>query len=65
VKANKAAAKVFKEYLVEKGLNSHLMSHFYINARKCDGSHKRAILLERICHGLNRYLKIRPFQQEI
>jgi hypothetical protein len=76
LKANKGAAKVFKEYLAEKGesanfetfddvkLDEHL-GHFYMDLRKVDGSFYKANSLEGIRHGINRYLKNPPFNKKI
>lgn len=74
LKANKGAAKVFKDYLLEKGETAdfetfddvkldEILGHFYMDLRKVDGSYYKANSLESIRHGINRYLKSPPFNK--
>lgn len=67
-KADKHAAKVFRDYLGEKGKNvdfanynkdelDEALSGFYLEARTKDGKLYKRASLDTIRYGLNRYLK--------
>lgn len=75
LQSNKGAAKVFKEYLQQKGESvdfeafdnvklDECLGHFYMDLRKVDGSHYKVNSLEGIRHGLNRHLKSPPFNKK-
>lgn len=74
LQGNKMASGVFREYLLEKGIDSNFeefdehvlddkLARFYIDARKKDGTKYRSGSLESIRHGINRYLKGPPFNK--
>ena len=71
VKANKAAAKLLRNYLLEKNLDSdfesfdvgrlaEILTHFYLDARSKNGELYKATTLINTRHALNRYLKSPP-----
>lgn len=71
VKANKAAAKLFRSYLSEKNMETDfemfdvarlakILSHFYMDARTKSGDLYKATSLTNTRHALNRYLKSSP-----
>lgn len=73
-KSNAHAARIFREYLLEKqedtGFESfsvsrldESLSRFYVDARKEDGSFYRGTSLESLRYGLNRYLKAPPINK--
>ncbi|XP_060080750.1 zinc finger protein 718-like [Ylistrum balloti] len=75
LKANRKASVVFRDYLREKGqetdfeqqsvaqLCKHL-GHFYMDARKHDGTHYKTSSLEQFRYSLNRYLRSPPFNKQ-
>ena len=77
LRANKKAARVFRSYLIEKGLpntnfeeytEADLAEHlgsFYINARMVSGEMYKTSTLESIRHSLNRYLQAPPVSRDI
>ncbi|XP_021338996.1 uncharacterized protein LOC110440331 [Mizuhopecten yessoensis] len=67
-KSNNSASKTFRAYLSEKEQDTDFedvskprldeaLGHFYLDARKQDGSLYKTTTLEHFPHGLNRYLK--------
>ena len=71
LKSNKSAAKILKDYLVQKGQDENfenlddvsldeVLGHFYLDLRKSDGTYYKANSLESIRHGINRYSKVPP-----
>lgn len=75
LKANRGSARLFKDYLIEKGITGDFedfddcqldenLGNFYLNVRRLDGSLYKATSLESIRHGLNRYLKRSPFNKQ-
>ncbi|XP_061190714.1 uncharacterized protein LOC133198711 isoform X2 [Saccostrea echinata] len=76
LKANKGAARIFKDYLTEKGQSEHfeefdcakldeMLGRFYMDLRREDGTPYKNNTLETIRYGLNRYLKSPPFNRKI
>ncbi|KAK3086405.1 hypothetical protein FSP39_017969 [Pinctada imbricata] len=74
LKANRGAAKLFKEYLSEKGSDPDFenfaesvidqkLSQFYMDLRKTDGEKYKVNSMESIRHGINRYLRSPPFNK--
>lgn len=67
-RSTKLASKIFNEYLLEKGIDIDLetvdkctlatiLSRFYVELRKSDGSHYKTASLNSLKSGLNRHLK--------
>ena len=67
-KATKQATTIFKEYLMEKGLDvdvqtadketlASILAKFYVEVRRADGSHYKTTSLHSIRAGINRHLK--------
>ena len=76
LKANKGAAKVFKDYLLERGQQADFekfdvlkldewLGQFYMDLRRSDGTFYKVNSLESIRHGINRYLKNPPFNSKM
>jgi hypothetical protein len=75
-RANKASAKIFKDYLIEKGESEDfehfdivkldkLLGQFYMKIRQAEGSHYKVNSLKAIRCGIGRHLKSAPFNRKI
>ncbi|XP_021362124.1 uncharacterized protein LOC110455972 isoform X2 [Mizuhopecten yessoensis] len=75
LKANRKASVVFRDYLREKELETDFeqqsvdqlckqLGHFYMDARKHDGTHYKTSSLEQFRYSLNRYLRSPPFNKQ-
>ena len=76
IAANLKAAKMLRDYLLEKDLDpefekstnqnlNNVLVYFYLNARKINGEKYKVISLENFRHSLNRYLQAPPFNRQI
>lgn len=76
LKANKGAAKIFKDYLQVQGESKNfeefdnakldeMLGRFYMDLRREDGTYYKVNSMETIRHGISRYLKSPPFNRKI
>lgn len=76
LKQNEAAATVLKEYLRQKKMDVHfekyddvkldeVLSQFYMDVRKTDGSQYKSTSLNCIRYSINRYLKAPPHNKKL
>ena len=76
LKQNEAAATVLKEYLRQKKMDvnfkkyddvklDEVLSHFYMDIRKTDGSQYKTTSLNCIRYPINRYLKAAPHNNKL
>jgi hypothetical protein len=76
MKSNQKAAGTLKAYFKEAGQDENfeefdvvtlneVLGHFYMNARKQDGDHYKAISFENIRHALNRHLQCVPYNRKM
>ena len=67
-KATKNAVTIFRDYLMEKGLDvdietvdkktlSSVLARFYVEVRRTDGTHYKTTSLQSIRSGINRHVK--------